>query len=390
MTVGGSHDRSQNPFSFDRPLEDASALVGRELELSELARALKTEADVLVEGPHRHGKTSLLNAALAAFADGELGLSVRIDCGGVLTSSDFVRRVEDAYARAWARGAVEDALVTRLESLPLRLAGAEANDPATRAEALLLVAAEAAEPGGSRAALSFDEVQDALDIPAIVDVLTRVRERSSDRVTYAFAGPHLSFTEPGLWSEHAASVTVGPIDPVLFAGEITRRFADTGREAGEAAKVIATVGAGHPQRTSLLAAQLWTLTPEGQTATVATARAAIEQALARCAPEFDVRWNALHGNERRVAVAIANDIAPQGTRAQRATGLASFGAAQRALQGIKASGVAQVRDERTTLTDPLFAEWLRRRYSQAPAEPNWQALRQQREQLERGGMTPRL
>jgi hypothetical protein len=60
------------------------------------------------------------------------------------------------------------------------------------------------------------------------------------------------------------------------------------------------------------------------------------------------------------------------------------------LQGIKASGVAQVRDERTTLTDPLFAEWLRRRYSQAPAEPDWQALRQQRERLERGGMTPRL
>jgi hypothetical protein len=221
-------------------------------------------------------------------------------------------------------------------------------------------------------------------------VLKRVRGHSSDRVTYAFAGANLSFTERGLWSENAASVTVGPIDPVLFADEIMRRFADTGREAGEAANVIANVGAGHPQRTSLLAAQLWTLTPDGQTASVATARAAIEQALTLCAAEFDLRWNALHGNERRVAVAIANEIAPQGTRAQRATGLASFGAAQRALQGIKASGVAQVRDERTTLTDPLFAEWLRRRYSQAPAEPDWQALRQQREQLERGGMTPRL
>jgi hypothetical protein len=327
---------------------------------------------------------------LAGFAGGELGLSVRIDCGGVLTSSDFVRRLEDAYARAWAQGPVEDSLVARLESLPFRVAGTEANDPAARVEALLLVAGEVAEPGGSRTALSFDEVQDALDIPAICDALKRVRGRSDDRVSYAFAGPDLSLTERGVWSEDAASVTVGPIDPVVFAGEIARRFAATGREAGEAAKVIATVGAGHPQRTSLLSAQLWALTPEGQTATIATARASIEQALARCGPEFDVRWNALHRNERRVAVAIANDIAPQGTRAQRATGLASFGAAQRALQGIKASGVAQVRDERTTLTDPLFAEWLRRRYSQTPPEPDWQALRLQREQLERGGMTPRL
>jgi hypothetical protein len=389
MAADEGHDTTRNPFWFDRPLDDASALVGREVELSELARALETGTDVLVEGPHRHGKTSVLNAALAAFAGDELALSVRIDCGGVLTSFDFVRRVEEAYARAWARGGVEDALVTRLESLPFRLAGAEANDPAARLEALLLVPGELAEHGGSRAALSFDEVQDALDIPAISDVLKRVRERSSDRVAHAFAGPDLSFAER-IWSENAANVTVGPIDPVLFAGEITRRFADTGRDAGEAAKVIATVGAGHPQRTSLLAAHLWTLTPEGQTATIATARAAIEQALARCAPEFDVRWNALHGNERRVAVAIANEIAPQGTRAQRATGLASFGAAQRALQGVKASGVAQVRDERTTLTDPLFAEWLRRRYSRGLVEPDWQALRQQHEQLERGGPTLRL
>ena len=176
----------------------------------------------------------------------------------------------------------------------------------------------------------------------------------------------------------------------MFAGEVTRRFADTDRDAGEAAHVIASVGVGHPQRLSLLAAQLWALTPEGGRATIAMARAAIHNALLRCTPEFEVRWNALHSNERRVAVAIASGIAPQGTRAQRATGLASFGAAQRALQGVKASGVARTDGDQTTLTDPLFAEWLRRRYQQGPPEPNWQALRR-RAELERGighrGMT---
>ncbi len=98
------------------------------------------------------------------------------------------------------------------------------------------------------------------------------------------------------------------------------------------------------------------LTAEGERATIATARAAIDNALIRCAPELDVRWNALYANERGVAVAFANGIAPQGTRAQRATGLASFGAAQRALQGLKASGVARTVGEQTILTDPLFAE----------------------------------
>jgi hypothetical protein len=370
----------------DRPLEDASTLVGRETQLAQLTGALEDGADVLVEGLDRHGKTSLVNAALAAFAGRQNSLAVLIDCAAVLTATDFVRRVEHGYARAWAEGSVEEALVERLEAVPYRLAGAEAKNPAARVEELVVVAAELAEPGGRRVVLSFDEVQDALAVPEIFDLLKRARGRSNDRVSYAFAGPDLSAMEQGLWSEHAARVIVATIDPILFAREITRRFADTGRDAGEAAKVIAIVGAGHPQRSSLLASQLWELTAGGEPATIATAKAAIEWALVRCVPEFDVRWSALHSNERRVAVAIANEIAPQGTRAQRATGLASFGAAQRALQGIKSSGVAQTRDERTTLTDPLFAEWLRRRYSQIPVEPDWQALRR-RAEPQRHGIT---
>ena len=110
---------------------------------------------------------------------------------------------------------------------------------------------------------------------------------------------------------------------------------------------------------------------------MASARRAVELAVQSCAAEFEVRWQALHGNERRVAVAIANEIAPQGTRAQRATGLAGYGAAQRAVQGVKASGIAAIRDERLTITDPLLAEWLRHRHAAAPPEPDWSARRRE-------------
>jgi hypothetical protein len=106
---------------------------------------------------------------------------------------------------------------------------------------------------------------------------------------------------------------------------------------------------------------------------------ALQTACRRLGAEFVVRWNALHGNERRVAVAIANEMAPQGTVAQRATGLAGPGAAPRALQGVKSSGVAEVRDGKTVLTDPLFAEWLRARHTFAPPEPDWLGLRRARE-----------
>jgi len=372
--------RSENPFVFDRPLGAAEDLVARDEELADLTDAIESGADALIEGPPRHGKTSLANAALAEFSTAGGGLAVRIDCAGVLTSADFVRRLEEAFARAWAQGPVEQALVERLEGVPFRLADAgEQQATDSRLKALLAIPGEVAEETGRRAVISFDDVQDALAIPGLVDA---IQTNDEARLARIFTGADLSSRDPVLWGAGTRSVTVGTIEPIFFATAIIQRFGATGRDAGEAARAVSILGAGHPQRTSLIAAQLWELTPEGERATVVAAHEALERALARCTPEFETRWEALHGNERRVAVAIASDLAPQGTRAQRATGLAGFGAAQRALQGITSSGVARQRDDRVTLTDPLFAEWLRRRYVQFPAEPDWQAMRQR--ERERG------
>jgi uncharacterized protein len=394
MGVGRENGEPENPFVFDRPLADGGALVGRERDLVQVFGAMRAGGEVLVEGPHAHGKTSLVNAALAKLAAEEGGVGVRVGCAGVLTVDDFARRLQEAYAQAWADASVEEVLVERLEALSLRLSTtAGTSGSQDRLQALFDVVGDVSVQADCRAVVCFDDFQDTLAVPAALDAIGQARARENDRLGYVFAGVELAALREkagvAAWSERAPVATVGIVEPDLFVHAISRRFAETGRDAGEAAPLIAGLGAGHPQRTSLLAWQLWELTGPGERANVASARKTIEQALVRCAAEFDLRWHALHSNERRVAVAIANEIAPQGTRAQRATGLAGFGAAQRALQGIKSSGVAQVRNDRATLTDPLFAEWLRRRYSQNPAEPDWVALRRQAE-LSRGGMTRRM
>jgi hypothetical protein len=378
----------ENPFVFDRPLEDTSGLIGRDEELAALISIIQSRDEGLLEGPHRHGKTSLINAALASLA-ADAVLGVRIDCSGVLTVDDVLGRLEDAYAQARADGPLEAALLERLEALRFRIESTEAPEPVTRLQALLGVADEVGAAVDGHAAVCFDEFQDAVPLPALAQAIEGARAQASGRVAYVFAGREFPEQQSSLWSKRTPKNVIGTIEPTLFAKEIARRFAETSRDAGEAAQIIATVGAGHPQRTTLLAWQLWELIAGGERATALSARLAINEALKRIAPELEIRWQALHSNERRVAVAIANGLPPQGTRAQRATGLAGFGAAQRAVQGIKSSGVAQMRDDRVTLTDPLFAEWLRRRYPQAAPEPGYTALRR-RDELRRGGMTPRI
>jgi uncharacterized protein len=379
----------QNPFMFDRPLEDGRDLVGRERELAELGEAMEKGRDVLVDGPHRHGKTSLVNGAFRAWGDGQPGLAVHVDCAGLLTIPDLLYRLDDAFVRTRVAGQAEEVLVERMETLTFRFAGGKTGTPRTEAgigidlDDLLHVPGDVAALADARAVICFDDFQDALALRGVADAVARAREREEEgRVAYVFSGSGLASlaekrAERPAWEKGPARVYAGHVEAELFADHISRKFEETGRDAGEAAQIVATAGAGHPQRTNLLAWQLWQLTGPGGRASVASARMAIELAVQQIAPEFEVRWQALHGNERRVAVAIANEIAPQGTRAQRATGLAGYGAAQRAVQGVKASGIAELRDERMTLTDPLFAEWLRQRHAALPPEPDWGARRRE-------------
>ncbi len=333
---------AENPFLFDQPVSDVAALVGRETELGELQAALRSGGEAVVEGQLGHGKTSLANAMLVELAAADGGLGTRVDCAGVLTVDDFARRLQEAYAHARAGDSVEGDLVERLEALSLRFSTtAGTSSPDERPDALLSVAGEVGSLADCRAAVCFDDFQDAVAVPAVLELIRAARADDAGRIGYGFVGSlgpeRVKAAQASAWPAGASIVTVGTVDSELFTDDISRRFADGGRDSGEAAGLIAGVGAGHPQRTCLLAWQLWELTGSGERANVSSARMAIELALRRCAPELQVRWNGLHSNERRVAVAIANEIAPQGTRAQRVTGLAGPGAAQRALQGIKTS-----------------------------------------------------
>ena len=388
---------SQNPFVFDRPLEDSRGLVGRTAEVAELFSALHPGGIAIVEGPHRHGKTSLVNATLAAWSQDGRGLAVDVDCSGVLTAHDLGARLRDAFVRARARGPVDEALVERLDTLSLRSGASGAAGPsADQAESvdltgLLSVAREVCAAADASAVVCFDEFQDAATVPGVLAAVRAACEQDRRAVGYVFAGPDVGSlgdsSEHRLpWSGSAVQVKVGIVDPQLFGADISQRFAETGRDSGEAAEIVARMGGGHPQRTSQLAWNLWELTPAGGRASARSARDAQFAAIRQAASEFDLRWHALHSNERRVAVALAHEIAPQGTRAQRATGLSGFGAAQRAVQGIKSSGVAQLRDEQLTLTDPLFAHWLRLRYSPGTVEQDWQSLRIQHSQRITRGM----
>src|SRR5207302_4871948 len=88
-----------------------------------------------------------------------------------------------------------------------------------------------------------------------------------------------------------------PLDEV--ADYVSRRFRQTGREAGAALAPLVEFTRGHPQRSMMLAHYLWARTPRGSAADEATWIAALDQAALDAAPLMRAIWRALSVNGRR-------------------------------------------------------------------------------------------
>jgi hypothetical protein len=370
--------RQGNPFDFETPLEHASDLVGRERELAELAHLTRSGTYTLVQAPRRYGKTSLLKAAGELWREHEQGLAVHVDFSEILTIEEAARRVRVAYEQQGDQGHARRILSETLRSVRVRLGPVEIGplasssavlDHAAGLHELLELPVEVARRSERRAVVYFDEFQDVLAVSGLDGLLRSHIQHHRANVTYGFAGSEPSMLRE-LFSDRSRPLygqahwlRLGRISTEALHEHVTRHFKETGKDAGEAGAEIVLLGAGHPQRTILLAWHLWELTTDDTPATRADASAALAATLRARKPELDATWRAMTANERRVAIAVAHGLAPTGLRAQRATGIATRSAAQKSLRALLERGDLERTDAgETTLVDPLLAARLRQQH----------------------------
>ena len=117
---------------------------------------------------------------------------------------------------------------------------------------------------------------------------------------------------------------------------------------------------GHPQRAMQLADALWRHTPEGATAdddswaaALAEVRRARTTAASACSAPLPI-------GHQRLLRAVAADGRVYGSAAD-VLGLAP-GTANAAVDSLIGDGQVVRRDDRLAIVDPLFADWIRRRF----------------------------
>ncbi|MGH9185141.1 MAG: AAA family ATPase [Acidimicrobiales bacterium] len=368
-------DIETSPFEFTGPVQPDD-LIDRETELAALRDRAAHGRFVLLYAPRRYGKTSLIHALARDIGRGRDMAAVVADLEGVLTLADVARRLEDAYRRL-PDGRFRKAMLrsaTLLAELGIELSaggvgvaatlrGRGPGEAAPVLERLLDLPWEAAERAGVRVLVVLDEFQAIADVAGADAVLRSKIQHQRDRVSYLFSGSEQGVLRAIFHDRakplygQAEQIVLGPLPDEALAEFIVAKFAETGRDAGEALGLLLRAAEGHPQRAVFLAHHLWQATgPKGR-ADATTWSEGVERALKATGAEFTALTDGLTGVQRRVLRLLAHGEPLYGAAARRIEVAKS--SATTAARFLAERSIAVRDGDSWRLLDPLLALWLR-------------------------------
>lgn len=366
-----------SPFPYQGPL-DPDAVRGRDDLVDDLVARVTEHRVTALLGPRRFGKTSVLRR-VASLVEAAGVSVVWIDLYEVTSTADVAVRFDEGlgaspgrFASVAARIAGGLELNLGLLKVDLRRPVRERPEPALTLHALLDVLVRAALE--TPTVVVIDEFSSIARVDGASGLLRTALQHHYRELGLVFAGSEPSmmrtlFTdreEP--FYGQADLVGIGPLPGPVVAEMVDEGFVSTRREPGPVGARIVAFAGGHPQRSMQLADACWRHTPDGGEADESTWEAGLDDVRRGAANGLERLYSNYAAGEKAVLRIVAGGGAIFGSAAdllELHTGTAQH-ARRRLLErgdllgagaGDDGGGGGDLR-----VTDPLFADWLRRRF----------------------------
>src|SRR3989449_3294637 len=366
----------------------AADLVGRETYLRRLTERLEDGQHVLISGPRRIGKTSIIIEALRRLRR-HAAYTAYVDCLGATDIRGLGERLADAVlqnlsgversfeqAKAIAAG-MRPSVKVKYEHIELALQLARETNAQRFFEGALDLPRTLAARTGKRVVVAFDEFQAAGRLgPRVFDVM-RTRFQAQKGVAYAFLGSEEGILEQ-LFSEKGRAFYrfAVPIDLAEAGGHrfgiapddwlvyLREKFAEKKIAIDDTSvdRLLDATG-GHPQDTMQVCAALYYLMRDSGARTVTPdfLEAAYEQAMRELERPFALHWSELgsHKYLQQVAKRIAHRAVLYAADGEG--GPVPRPEVLRALAALQARGlVGRLGRGRYDFVEPMFGEYVRR------------------------------
>jgi hypothetical protein len=352
-----------SPFPHHGPLEP-NQVFGRDELVDDLVRRITQHRPTVLVGPRRFGKTSVLGSVEARLDD--TVTVVRIDLYELRSWADLAARLDDALtavpaSRRRSLDRVAAGLEVNLGIVKATLARPARPDPDATVDRLLdvLVAHARANPS----VVVFDEFSSITRVDGAAGLLRTKFQHHYQRIGLLFAGSEpstmrLLFTDTDQpFYAQADLVQVEPLGLAALTTIVDDGF-DGRQPPGLAARIHAFTD-GHPQRSMQLADAAWVAANDDVEPTRVW-----EVALDRCrvatADSHEMRFSGLQPADQAAMRLAASGGVLFGRGAELLS--LSRASAQLARQRLVQRGQLIELDDRVVVVDPLYADWIGRRF----------------------------
>lgn len=357
-----------------------SDLVGREAAIVDLMQRLQSGSSVIIAGPRRIGKTSVVVETLRRLKNEGL-LVGRVDLLRVANRAELAESIAEACfdnlsgtakafrsLKEWAKGQAPElnfrAALGKDAELALSFALKAIQPKAEVLDEALELPQELASRGHTRFCLAYDEFQEITRIDA--NLLGRLRSTMilQDRLGFVFLGSqeamlHAIFTkrnEP--FYRFAAEWRLPPIPPRAWSEYLGHKYLEFGLSPTAAVidEIIHLAG-GHPMDTMLLANEIIYVAREvGATnITLELVSVAFERAMISQARAFEELWHTLEPAAQQVLKRLSVGAALYQKPAPNS------GTLKRAIDRLLSAGILERTGHgRYEYGESMFAEYIRR------------------------------
>ena len=354
-----------SPFPFHGPLEP-DQVIGRDDIVRDLIERMTTHRPTVLLAPRRYGKTSILGRVAAELE--ATTTVIRVDLYELRSWADLAARLDDALVRTGGEGRrgldrIASTLELNLGFVKASFARPDRPDPDTIADRLLDVIVTHARR--SPTVLVFDEFSSVVRVDGASGLLRTKLQHQFASMGLMFAGSEPS-TMRMLFADvdqpfyaQADLVELPGLDLATVTELIERGFDDP--TPGDLAGTLHAFAGGHPQRTMQLADAVWRARASG-TPDPELWETALDDVRRATEGGFELRFTNFATAEQAVMRLAAGDGVLHGRDAELlALSSSSADAAKRTL--LARGQIALTPTRRVSVIDPLFADWLRRRFT---------------------------
>ncbi|WP_200359225.1 AAA family ATPase [Pelagicoccus mobilis] len=363
-----------NPFQYSGVVEDAAYLPRAEIE-KQLLEYAKSRQNLLVQGPRRVGKTSVVTNTFETLQRKKKCYFLKADFFGVSS----LKGVRDILARALEQLPLTAQLRRKLSAQVGKITGMSAfgfgvNWRGTQREQMVEdILAMFAEINQSRPlVVFFDEFQSLLDMPIADEVLGRLRSeiQRQPNVFYIFAGSdrlrlrEIFFVENGPFLKSAALLEVGLIERETFIPWLEDRFAEGKRKVDTAVWApLFDLANDVPGDVQQFCHALWVKSDRGGRIDARLAEDALNYLVNMQESAFLDFWNFLSENQRKLLRGVAT-MPEEGHTSKgflERVQLSSSSASSKAMDAMLTRGALWKVGNRFAFSNPVMKLWILRR-----------------------------